>query len=151
MPNSPQSNHAVVESLNKLLADSYVLLLKTQNYHWNVTGPHFSALHVMFENQYNDLFPAIDEIAERIRALGHKAPGNFSTFARLATVKEETATPGPDEMIKSLVQDNQTLADSCEAVIKAAEEIGDEGSADLAVGRLRYHHKTVWMLKAHLA
>lgn len=147
---SLQSNHEVVESLNKFLANSYILMLKTQNYHWNVTGPHFSALHVMFENQYNDLFQAIDVIAERIRALGHRAPGNFTIFSQLATVKEETAAPNANEMLQALAHDHQTLVDSAEAVIKAAQEVDDEGSADLAVNRLREHQKNIWMIKSHL-
>lgn len=147
---SLQSNHEVVESLNKFLANSYVLMLKTQNYHWNVTGPQFSSLHLLFEGQYNDLFQAVDVIAERIRALGHRAPGNFTIFAQLATVKEETAATSANEMLKSLAQDNQTVVDSAEAVIKAAQEVDDEGSADLAINRLREHQKAIWMLKSHL-
>ncbi len=147
---SLQSNHEVVESLNKFLANSYVLMLKTQNYHWNVTGPQFSSLHLLFEGQYNDLFQAVDVIAERIRALGHRAPGNFTIFAQLATVKEEVAAPSANEMLQSLAQDNQALVDSAEAVIKAAQEVDDEGSADLAINRLREHQKAIWMLKSHL-
>lgn len=147
---APQSNHGVVESLNKLLADSYVLQLKIQNYHWNVTGPHFAALHALFGEQYAELAAAIDDIAERIRALGHKVPANFTTFARLATVHEETAMIDAVSMLRTLNHDHQTVAEACEKVVKAAQESGDEGTADLAIGRLRAHHKAAWMLESHL-
>lgn len=145
-----KSNHEVIQSLSKLLADSYVLYLKTQNYHWNVTGPQFGPLHAMFEGQYTDLAGAIDEVAERIRALGEKAPGSFSAFAKLATVKEENSHPSADQMVKNLANDNQALVETAEAVIKAASEVGDEASMDLAIGRVQTHQKNHWMLKAYL-
>ena len=143
-----QSNHAVVENLNKFLADTYTLYLKTQNYHWNVTGPHFSQLHLMFEGQYAELAAAVDEVAERFRALGEKASGSFSAFARLGTVKEETGAPDYRQMIKNLAQDNQTAAETAEALIKAAQEVGDEGTADLGIRRVQVHQKNHWMLSA---
>ena len=139
----------VVESLRTFLADSYTLYLKTQNYHWNVTGPQFESLHVLFEKQYTDLAAAIDEVAERIRALGEKSPGSFSYFGKLTSVKEEEGSPAAMQMVKNLANDNRTLAESAEKVIKAAQEIGDEGTADLAIGRLKAHQKSAWMLDAH--
>lgn len=147
---SGKSNHDVVASLTKLLSDSYVLLLKTHNYHWNVTGANFTSLHLMFQGQYEELFAAVDEVAERIRAIGEKAPGSFATFSKNATVKEETGSPTAAEMLKNLANDNETLVQTAEAVIKAAEEIGDEATVDLAIKRIDVHQKAVWMLKAHL-
>jgi starvation-inducible DNA-binding protein len=145
-----KSNHAVVENLGRFLADTYTLYLKTQNYHWNVTGPHFSQLHTLFETQYTDYAAAVDEIAERIRSLGEKAPGSYSAFAKLAKIREETGSPDYKAMIKNLAQDNQTAAETAEALVKAAQEIGDEGSADLGIRRVQVHQKNSWMLNALL-
>ncbi len=144
-------NHQVVKTLSVLLADSYLLMLKTHNYHWNVTGPHFSGLHTMFQGQYEELFAAVDEVAERLRALGEKAPGSFADFTKLSKLKEETGHPAANDMIQNLADDHETLAADADAVLKAATEVGDDATGDLAVQRLRLHQKTVWMLKAHLA
>jgi starvation-inducible DNA-binding protein len=145
-----QRNHKVVENLGKFLADNYTLYLKTQNYHWNVTGPAFRDLHLLFEGQYQDLAAAADEIAERMRALGEKAPASFTAFSKLAKVKEENGNPDYKAMLKNLAQDNQTVAETCEALIKSAQEIGDEGTADLGIRRIQVHQKNIWMLNAHL-
>jgi starvation-inducible DNA-binding protein len=145
-----RKNNKVVEKLSVLLADTYVLTLKTQNYHWNVTGPNFIGLHKLLEEHYNDLFEANDVIAERIRALGEKAPGSFAVFSKLSSVKEETGNPSSDKILKNLAADHQTLAESCEAVINEADEVDDEVSEDLAINRLKFHQKAAWMLKAHL-
>lgn len=145
-----QSNHMVVENLGKFLADTYSLYLKTQNYHWNVTGPNFHELHLLFETQYEDLAGAVDEIAERLRKVGAKAPASFSAFSKLAKVKEENGDPDYKTMIKNLAADNQTVAESCEALIKAAQEIGDEGTADLGIRRIQEHQKNAWMLNSYL-
>ena len=145
-----KKNHDVIQSLSKLLSGTYILLVKTQNYHWNVTGPQFSELHAMFETQYNELFAAVDEIAERLRALGEKAPGSFASFSELSSIKEDSSHPAAETMIKNLARDHETLAADADAVIKASDEIGDEGSADLATNRIRAHQKTQWMLDAHL-
>lgn len=144
-------NHQVVKSLSVLLADSYVLMLKTQNYHWNVTGPHFTALHTMFQEQYEELFASVDELAERLRALGEKAPGSFADFAKLAKVKEETGHPAANDMIQNLADDHDTLAADADTLLKAATEIGDDATGDMAIARMQVHQKTAWMLKAHLA
>ena len=143
-------NHKVAEHLGKFLADTYTLYLKTQNYHWNVTGPQFSEMHLLFEGQYQDLAAATDEIAERIRAIGEKAPASFTAFSKLAKIKEENGNPDYKTMIKNLAQDNQTAVETAEALIKASQEIGDEGSADLGIRRIQIHQKNAWMLNAYL-
>ena len=143
-------NHKVAEHLGKFLADTYTLYLKTQNYHWNVTGPQFSELHLLFEGQYQDLAAAADEVAERMRQIGEKAPASFTAFSKLATVKEETGNPDYKTMIKNLAADNQTAAETADALIKAAQEVGDEGTADLGIRRIQAHQKNAWMLNAYL-
>lgn len=148
---SSRKNNKVTDKLAVLLADTYMLTLKTQNYHWNVTGPNFSALHQLFEEQYNDMWAASDVIAERIRALGEKTPGSFAAFAKLTSIKEESGNPSAEQMLKKLAADHQALAESCESVMNEADDVDDEGTEDLAVERLRFHQKAVWMLKAHLA
>ena len=145
-----QSNEAIVGALSTLLASSYTLYLKTHNYHWNVTGPMFTTLHTMFETQYTELALAVDEVAERIRALGAFAPGSYSAFAKLTAVKEETGRPEAIEMIRNLVSDQDTVAASARSVIEAAEAVRDQASADLATRRLQVHEKNAWMLRSHL-
>jgi starvation-inducible DNA-binding protein len=141
---------AVVEALSVLLAETYTLYLKTQNYHWNVTGPHFSQLHVLFQTQYEELALANDLLAERIRALGEKAPGSYSVFSKLSSIKEETGSPAAQQMLKNLVKDHETLIASAEAVLKVAELAGDQPTLDMATQRMDIHQKTRWMLAAHL-
>lgn len=144
------SNTAVVEALTHLLADNYTLYLKTQNYHWNVTGPHFQQLHTLFQTQYEELAAANDEIAERIRALGHKALGSFSAFAKLAAIKEEDGTPSWKQMVETLANDQDKIGDSISKTLKLAQEVGDEPTIDMMIGRLSVHQKNKWMLSAHL-
>jgi starvation-inducible DNA-binding protein len=145
------SSPAVVEALSHLLADNYTLYLKTQNFHWNVTGPHFLQLHTLFQTQYEELAAANDEIAERIRALGHKAPGSFAAFAKLASVKEEDGSPDWKKMLEALAADQDKICDSANKALKCAEEVGDEPTIDMMIGRLSIHQKNKWMLQAHLA
>ncbi len=145
-----QSNEAVVKALSGLLASSYTLYLKTHNYHWNVTGPMFTTLHTLFETQYTELATAVDEVAERIRAIGAFAPGSYSAFAKLSAVKEETGRPEAKEMIRLLTSDQETVAASARRVIEAAEAAGDQASVDLATRRLDIHEKNAWMLRSHL-
>jgi starvation-inducible DNA-binding protein len=140
----------VVETLSGLLADSYTLYLKTHNYHWNVTGPMFTTLHTLFETEYADLALAVDEIAERIRSLGARAPGSFSEFAKLAAVKEATGSPSATEMIEELVADQAAVVGSAKRVVEAAEAAGDQASADLGTRRIDVHEKNAWMLRSHL-
>lgn len=144
------SHPAVVEHLSKLLATSYILYLKTQNYHWNVTGPMFTTLHTLFETQYTELAAAIDEIAERIRALDAKTPGSFAAFAKLSPVKEETGQPTADKMIRKLVADQGAIDKIAHDLFDAADAVEDQATADLATRRLDVHQKNAWMLRSHL-
>jgi starvation-inducible DNA-binding protein len=145
-----ESRDAVARALERLLADSYTLYLKTHNYHWNVTGPMFTTLHTLFEQQYGELALAVDVVAERLRALGRRAPGSYSEFAKLASVKEETGTPTAREMVARLTEDQQTVADAARTVLRAAASAGDDASEDLAVQRIQVHEKNAWMLRSHL-
>ena len=143
-------NQAVVDALGGLLSDSYTLYVKTHSYHWNVTGPMFTTLHTMFEAQYTELALAVDEIAERIRALGAFAPGSYSQFEERAKVKEDTGVPKATDMIKNLARDHELVVEAAQKVIKAGEAAGDDASIDMGVRRIDVHQKAAWMLKAHL-
>ncbi len=140
----------VVEPLSRLLADSYTLYLKTHNYHWNVTGPMFTTLHTLFEVEYTELALAVDEIAERIRTLGAPAPGSYSQFEELASVKEDRNVPAATDMIRNLVADQGTVVAAARKVVEAAESAKDAASADLATRRIDIHEKNAWMLRSHL-
>jgi starvation-inducible DNA-binding protein len=145
-----QAQSPVVEPLSVLLASSYTLYLKTHNYHWNVTGPMFTTLHALFETQYTELATAVDEIAERIRALGALAPGSYTEFAQLSTVKEASGRTEAKKMIRNLVADQQAVVEAARRVIEAAEKANDDASADLATRRMDVHQKNAWMLRSHL-
>ncbi len=136
--------------LKNVLADSYVLYLKTQNYHWNVTGPQFASLHGLFEEQYTDLAAAIDEIAERIRTLGEKAPGSFAEFSKLASIKEATGDESAQSMVKQLAEDQDTLIATLTAALDAASEAGDEVTIGFVTDRIGVHEKNRWMLTSSL-
>jgi len=138
------------DALSRLLADTYTLYLKTQNYHWNVTGPMFPALHTMFEEQYAELATASDLIAERIRALGHPAPGTFQEFAKLAAVGEEPGVPTAIEMVKNLARDHRIVVSTAREVADEAEQADDIATVDLATQRIELHEKIAWMLEATL-
>lgn len=144
-------SQALVKALETVLADGYLLLLKTQNYHWNVKGPQFHSLHLLFEEQYNDLFLANDAVAERIRTLGAAAPGSYQAFSSLSSIKEETGSVDAMSMVKNLIEDQNIIVASLTAAKKAAEEIGDDASADLAIGRIAVHEKNRWMLESTAA
>jgi starvation-inducible DNA-binding protein len=141
---------AIAQGLSKLLADSYTLYLKTHNYHWNVTGPMFNTLHLMFEQQYTELATAVDLIAERIRALGHPAPGSYQAYARLTDIKEEDDAPGAEEMIRRLVQGQETVVRTARAVFPLVDAAHDEPTADLLTQRMQLHEKNAWMLRSLL-
>ena len=141
----------VVEELKHLLADSYTVYLKTHNFHWNVTGPMFTTLHTLFETQYTELALAVDEIAERIRALGAIAPGSYTEFSKLAEVEESTSVPNANEMIQKLAADCDTISARAQRVVEAAENANDAASADLATRRIDVAQKNAWMLRSHLA
>ena len=142
------SSSEIANGLSQVLADTYSVYLKTQNYHWNVKGPLFHTLHAMFEVQYTELAVAIDEIAERIRALGEPAPGSFSEFGRLSNIKEETGLPGAEEMISNLVEDQSTIVLTCKNVFPLVQQANDEPTADLLIRRMQVHEKTAWMLRS---
>lgn len=144
------SDKNTIESLAKLLASSYTLYLKTHNFHWNVTGPMFTTLHTLFMTQYTELSLAVDEVAERIRALGDFAPGSYTEFEKLSSVKESVGRVTALDMIRELVADQKSVAKAAQAVIEAAEAAGDAASADLATRRMDVHEKNAWMLRAHL-
>ena len=146
----PSNDEKVAKAASHLLADSYTLYLKTHNFHWNVTGPMFTTLHTLFETEYQELALAVDEIAERIRALGHVAPGSYTEFSKLASVKESTSVPKATDMIRELVADQETLATSARTLVEAAEAAGDQASADLGTRRIEVHEKNAWMLRSHL-
>jgi len=141
----------LAKGLSVLLADSYTLYLKTHNFHWNVTGPMFQTLHLMFEEHYTELATAVDDIAERIRTLGHPAPASYSAFARLSSIVETDGVPEAKEMIKQLVEGHQTVIATARSVVKTAEDAGDQATADLATQRLQLHEKTAWMLRSLLS
>jgi len=140
----------VADAASRLLADSYTLYLKTHNFHWNVTGPMFTTLHNLFEQEYMDLATAVDEIAERIRALGAPSPGSYSQFMEVAKVKEDTTVPSATDMIRNLVDDYETVVDSARKLVRAGEKAGDDASVDLGVRRIDVHEKGAWLLRSHL-
>jgi starvation-inducible DNA-binding protein len=143
-----KNRQQIAEGLAKLLADSYTLYLKTHNYHWNVTGPMFNTLHLMFEQQYTELATAVDEIAERIRALGEPAPGSYKAYAKLTSIEEEESVPSAEEMIKQLVRGQEAVARTARSVFPAAEAANDEPTADLLTQRMQVHEKNAWMLRS---
>ena len=141
---------AIAKGLSHLLADSYTLYLKTHFFHWNVTGPMFNTLHLMFEGQYTELSLAVDVIAERIRALGHTAPGSYSAFARLSSIPETDEVPKATDMIRQLVQAQEAVVRTARSIYPAVQAANDEASADLLTQRIQLHEKTAWMLRSLL-
>lgn len=146
-----QDRAAIAEGLSRLLADTYTLYLKTHNFHWNVTGPMFNTLHLMFEGQYTELSLAIDQIAERIRALGFPAPGTYAAYSRLSSIKEEEDVPNAEDMIKQLVQGQEAVARTARGIFPLLDKVSDEPTADLLTQRMQVHEKTAWMLRSLLA
>jgi starvation-inducible DNA-binding protein len=138
------------EELSKMLADSYTLYLKTHNFHWNVTGPMFQTLHLMFEQQYNELWLAVDLIAERIRALGFPAPGTYRQFVALSSIKEDDGVPKAEDMIRRLVEGHETVARTARKAFELAETTHDQPTCDLLTQRMQVHEKTAWMLRSLL-
>src|ERR687894_1247492 len=141
----------IAEGLSRLLADTYTLYLKTHNFHWNVTGPMFQTLHLMFEQEYNELALAVDLIAERIRALGFPAPATYAEFLRLSSIKEQEGVPQAQEMIRLLVEGQESCVRTARGVFKTAEAANDQPTADLLTERMQVHEKTAWMLRSLLA
>ncbi|TGK12334.1 DNA starvation/stationary phase protection protein [Leptospira fluminis] len=141
---------AINQGLQSLLADTYFLYLKTHNYHWNVTGPLFNTLHLMFMTQYTELWNALDLVAERIRSLGYPAPGTYKAFAKLTSLKEEDGVPKAEDMLKNLVEGHEAVIRTARGILPAAESGGDEVTTDLLTQRLEIHEKTAWMLRSML-
>ncbi|HTT36913.1 MAG TPA: Dps family protein [Burkholderiales bacterium] len=140
----------IAQGLSRLLADTYTLYLKTHNFHWNVTGPMFNTLHLMFEQQYNELWLAIDLIAERIRALGLPAPGTYKEYARLSSIKETDGVPKAEEMVRLLVEGQETVARTARELFSLVEEVHDAPTTDLLTQRMQAHEKNAWMLRSLL-
>jgi starvation-inducible DNA-binding protein len=147
---STKDREKIAKGLSHLLADTYTLYLKTHNFHWNVTGPMFQTLHLMFETQYNELALAVDAIAERIRALGFPAPGTYSAYVKLSSISETEGVPDARKMIQLLVEGQEAVARTARKVFPAAEKASDEPTADLLTQRLQVHEKTAWMLRSLL-
>lgn len=140
----------IAKGLSRVLADTYTLYLKTHNFHWNITGPQFRTLHLMFEEQYNELWLAVDLVAERIRALGFPAPGTYRQFAELSSIKEEENIPKANDMVRLLVEGHEAVARTARGVFKTAEAANDQPTCDMLTQRMQIHEKTAWMLRSLL-
>lgn len=147
---SEASRKEIAEGISRLLADSYTLYVKTHNFHWNVTGPMFNTLHQMFEEQYTELAEAVDEIAERIRALGFPAPGSYKQFADLSSIEEELGVPDAEDMIRQLVEGQEAVVRTARQVLPVAADVSDEPTVDLLTQRMQIHEKNAWMLRSML-
>ena len=141
---------AIADGLARLLADTYTLYLKTHNFHWNVTGPMFQTLHLMFETQYNELWLAIDLIAERIRALGYPAPGTYAEYAKFSSIKESAGVPKAEEMIALLVEGQEAVVRTARSIFPVVDKANDAPTADLLTQRMQIHEKSAWMLRSLL-
>lgn len=146
-----EQRKAISEGLAVLLADTYTLYLKTHNYHWNVTGPMFQSLHTLFEQQYQELAIAVDDIAERIRALGEFTPGSYKEFAKLTTIKEADGIPKAEDMIRDLVKGHEAIAKTCRNIVPECDKASDEVTLDILTQRMTVHEKTAWMLRSLVA
>lgn len=147
---SETDRQAIAEGLSRLLADTYTLYLKTHNFHWNVTGPMFNTLHLMFETQYNELALAVDVIAERIRALGFPAPGTYKAYSELSSIEETSGVPAAEDMIRSLVEGQEAVVRTARSIFPVVDKANDEPTADLLTQRMQIHEKTAWMLRSML-
>jgi starvation-inducible DNA-binding protein len=147
---SEKDREKIAQGLSRLLADTYTLYLQTHNFHWNVTGPMFNTLHLMFEGQYNELALAVDLIAERIRALGFPAPGSYAAYAKLSSIKETDGVPSAEDMIRTLVKGQEAVVRTARATFPVVEKASDEPTADLLTQRMQVHEKTAWMLRSLL-
>lgn len=145
---SENNRKSSAEALTQLLADTYTLYLKTHGYHWNVEGPHFQQLHILFMEQYTEMWTAVDELAERIRALGHYAPGSYAAFAKVSQIKEEDGQPDWKSMVQNLARGHEQVAKTARDVLRIAEDAGDDATADVVTPRVTLHEKTAWMLRA---
>ncbi len=148
---SEQEREHIADGLAHLLADTYTLYIKTHNYHWNVTGPQFKSLHELFEAHYLEMATAVDEIAERIRALGHFAPGSYKAFSKLTVIEEEDGHPSAEQMVRNLVTSHERVAKTARQAFKPASAADDQPTCDLLTVRMQFHEKTAWMLRSMLA
>lgn len=147
---SEKERKQIADGLSRLLADSYTLYLKTHNYHWNVTGPEFRTLHLMFEEEYTELSTAVDTLAERIRALGYPAPGSYKAYAKLSSIEEEDEIPAAKDMIRNLVKGHEAVIKTARSILPAASGAHDETTVSVISNRLDIHEKTAWMLRSLL-
>lgn len=147
---SQSARQQITDGLSRLLADTYTLYLKTHNFHWNVTGPQFSSLHLLFETHYTEMALAVDEIAERIRALGHWAPGSYQEFSKLSTIQESVGHVTAEEMVKQLVLAQEAVIKTARSIFPMVTEAEDQASADLLTRRMQIHEKNAWMLRTLL-
>ena len=145
------SRKEIAQGLSRLLADTYTLYLKTHNFHWNVTGPRFQELHLMFEGHYTEMALAVDEIAERIRALNFPAPGSYAEFSKLTRLEEAAGSENAEQMVRALVDDHEAVVRTARDIVPVAEKGGDQVSADLLTVRMKIHEKTAWMLRSSLS
>ena len=148
---SDKDREKIAAGLSRLLSDTFTVYLKTHNFHWNVTGPMFNTLHLMFETQYNELWLALDAIAERIRSLGHPAPGTYAQFGQLTSIDETQGQPKAEEMVRLLVEGNEAVVRTARTIFPSVEKANDEPTADLLTQRMQVHEKTAWMLRSLLA
>ncbi len=147
---SEKDRREIAQGLSRFLADTYTLYLKTHNFHWNVTGPMFQTLHLMFMDQYNEAWMAVDLVAERIRALGFPAPGSYAEFSRLTSIPESEGVPKAKDMIRELVAGQETVARTARSIFPIAEKAGDQPTLDLLTQRMQIHEKNAWMLRSLL-
>lgn len=147
---SEEDRQAIAQGVSELLADTYTLYLKTHNFHWNIVGPKFHDLHLMFEEQYTELATAVDDVAERIRTLGMPAPGTYKQFAELSSIEETDGVPSAEDMVKILTMDNETLVRTARRILPLAQDANDESTASLISDRMVIHEKTAWMLRSLL-
>ena len=145
-----ENRKQITDGLSRLLADTYTLYLKTHNFHWNVTGPMFQTLHLLFETQYTELAIAVDLIAERIRALGYPAPGTYSDFVKLSSIAETSGVPKATDMIRLLVEGQEAVVRTARSIFPVVEQVNDEPTADLLTQRMQIHEKNAWMLRSLL-
>ena len=147
---SENDRHKIADGLSKMLADTYTLYLKTHNFHWNVTGPMFQTLHLMFMAQYNEIWMAVDIVAERIRALGYPAPGTYKEFAALTSIRDNNGVHKANDMIRQLVEGQEAVVRTARQVLPIAEKAGDQPTVDLLSARMEVHEKNAWMLRSLL-
>jgi starvation-inducible DNA-binding protein len=147
---APAQRAAIAQGLSKLLADTYVVYLKTHSFHWNVEGPMFQTLHQMFMEQYTETWNAIDLIAERIRSLGEYAPGTYKEYSRLASIRETEGVPGAEDMVRLLIEGQEAIVRTARSVLPLAEEANDQPTLDLLTQRMQVHEKNAWMLRSLL-